>query len=520
MVRGQAVTKPRRGAAVSKTRSIAAPIGGLNAVDALAQMPETDAIVLDNWFPQPSFVEIRNGYSLWKTGFPGAVETVMGYSNAAGEKLFGISGTAVYDATLQGAIGSSVVSGLTNARWEYTNVATAGGQFLYAANAVDKPLLYDGTNWTKIDGSSSPAITGVTTTKLRNPALWKNRVWFVEDGSMRAWYLPTASVGGAAAQFDLGPIFRLGGQLHVIMTASLTDGSTFDDYIAFMSTEGEIALYRGTDPATVGLFNIVGVYRLGKPFTRRCFFKMGTDTIIICSDGMVSLTKLISIGRYDTEKTTISYKILNLVNQAVQTYKNNFGWQGIVFPLGNKVIINVPLNTNAVQTQFVMNTVSEAWCTFSNWNANTFEVLGDSLYFGGSNFIALADTGLSDNSKNITATLKTAFSYFGTDQQKFFKMVRPIVSVNGTIHAALALNTDFADQPPISYPSYIPAVGPLWDVTFWDASQWASDITIQKEWQTIYGVGFSAALYMSAATMNIVIRLQSLDYVFGVGGVL
>ncbi len=44
----------------------------------------------------------------------------------------------------------------------------------------DAPLLYNGTTWTSITGSSTPAITGVTTTTLDDVTLFKNRVWFIQ----------------------------------------------------------------------------------------------------------------------------------------------------------------------------------------------------------------------------------------------------------------------------------------------------------------------------------------------------
>jgi hypothetical protein len=519
--RGMAVKQTAsRGAAVSRTQSYPSPIGGLNAVDAIAAMPPTDALVMENWFPQPSFVSLRNGYSMHATGFPAWVESVFCYSSAAGEEIFGVSGTAVYDGTTAGPIGAAVVTGLTNARWEYVNTATAGGQFLYAANGVDKPLLYNGTAWVKVDNASTPAITGVTTTTLRNPAVWKNRVWFVQDATMKAWYLPTASVGGAAQSFDLGPIFDKGGELQAILTASLTDGSTFDNYIGFLTTNGQLAIYNGTDPATAGLFNIVGVYDIGKPVGRRCFFRMGSDCIIICADGFVSLQKLISIGKFNAEKTTISYKILNLVNAAVQNYKNNFGWQGVLHPLGNKVLVNVPQNENLLQYQFAMNTISSAWCTFTNWNFATLEVQGDVLYGGGATYIAIADSTQADNGSAINATLKTAFSYFGTDKQKFFKMVRPLLETNGTINPSLAINVDFQDMPPIGVGTYIGTLGSAWDISPWDTTPWAPGNFVQTDWKTVYGVGFSAALYIKVQSANVTVNLQALDYTFGLGGVL
>jgi hypothetical protein len=319
-------------------------------------MPPTDAIVLDNWVPQTTYCSLRNGYSSWSTGYSNWVETLMGYSNlSTTEQLFAISGGSVYNATTQGAIGAAVVSGLSNSRWESVNVAVPGGAYLYAANASDKPLLYNGTTWTAIDGVSTPAITGVTTTTLRNPAVWKSRVWFVQNNTNLAWYLPVQSVGGAAASVDLSTIFTKGGSLQSILTFSVASATSFDDYIGFLSTEGQLAVYTGTDPATPGLFYIVGLYNTGKPIGRRCWFKYGADAVIIGADGFASVTNLISVG-IQQPQGAISYKILSLVNADVAAYSANFGWEGVVHPFGNKVIINVPQNTNSRQHQYVMNT--------------------------------------------------------------------------------------------------------------------------------------------------------------------
>jgi hypothetical protein len=508
---------------VSRTTTVKAPVGGLNAMDALSDMPPGDAIILDNFFPDTTYVSLRNGYSNWKTGFPGWVETIMPYSGATGSKLFGISSTSVYDATSSGPVGGAVVTGLTNARWEYTNIATAAGQYLYAMNGVDRPLLYDNSVWRKINATSSIAITGVTTTLLRNPIVWKNRLWMIEDQTLNAWYLPTASIGGAASKFPLTAIFKEGGQLQAIMTASLTDGSTFDDYIFFLTTEGEIAMYRGTDPAVAGLFILTGIYKVGKPLGRRCWFKYGQDAIILCADGAVSLEKMISIGRTG-QNESISYKILHLITSDAQTYANNFGWQGVVHPTGNKLYINVPQSTNNVQYQYVMNTIptpeGNSWCRFVNWNAATFAIQANNLYFGGATYIALADTGQSDNGVAINGVMKTAFNYFRTDQQKFVKMVRPLIQTSGTINPSLAVNVDFQDNPPFGNGTYIATTGSAWDTSPWDTTPWASDTFIQKDWKTVYGVGFAISMYVKVSALNININVQALDYTWEPGGVL
>ena len=45
------------------TASITSPIGGWNARDSIAEMPATDSVVLNNFFPTPTDVQLRLGYS-------------------------------------------------------------------------------------------------------------------------------------------------------------------------------------------------------------------------------------------------------------------------------------------------------------------------------------------------------------------------------------------------------------------------------------------------------------------------
>src|SRR6266436_5657688 len=138
--------------------SIPAPIGGWNARDSLADMEENDAVTLINYLPQASDVMVRKGYIQSVTGMPAATESLMDYASPTTQKLFAAAGTAFYDVSTPGAVGASVVSGLTNARWQHSNISTAGGNFLLTVNGSDKLRGYDGTVW-YADGDGSHDIT-------------------------------------------------------------------------------------------------------------------------------------------------------------------------------------------------------------------------------------------------------------------------------------------------------------------------------------------------------------------------
>lgn len=435
--------------------SIPAPVGGLNALDALANMPATDAVAMTNYFPQPSSVSLRNGYTQNTTGFGAWVESLMPYTSPTAKKLFAASGTSFYDATAAGAVGGAVVTSLTNARWQSVNYTNSAHSWLYCVNGVDSPQLYNGSTWQAVTGISSPiAITGVTTSTLIDVCSFKSRLWFIQANTTLAWYLPTSAVGGAAVSFDFGNLFLLGGYLVTMVGVSISDAGGVDDYAAFISSEGEILLYRGTDPAQTSTWALVGRFNIGRPVGQRCTMRYGSDVIVICADGFYPISKALLTNRNELQDS-LSYKILNLINNDVQSYSGNFGWQPILYPTGNKVIINVPQKENSIQYQYVMNTVTSAWCKFTGWNAACFAILADKLYFGGKTYVALADTGTSDNGGTITGDCTQAFNYFGNPGvQKRFTMVRPVLQVTGSVSPAIALEVDYSSVYPNTTATY------------------------------------------------------------------
>ncbi len=126
------------------TASVAAPIGGWNARDSVAEMNPLDAVVLDNFYPTPSQIQLRKGYTQYATGITGQVDTLMQYSGGNTSKFFATAGTTIYDVSA-GGTATPVVTGQNSDRWQYVNASTAGGNFLTAVNGTDPALIYDGS---------------------------------------------------------------------------------------------------------------------------------------------------------------------------------------------------------------------------------------------------------------------------------------------------------------------------------------------------------------------------------------
>jgi hypothetical protein len=500
--------------------SLPAPVGGWNARDSLANMAPVDAVILENYFPGVSNVNLRGGYTKHATGLPDDVETLMTYSGPTTNKMFAVSDGKIYDVTSAGAVGAAVVSGLTNSRWNYTNVTTSGGNYLYAANGVDKPLLYNGTTWTAIDGVSTPAITGVTTTTLNQPTLFKNRLWFIQKDTLKAWYLPTASVGGAASQFDLSAVARLGGRLVAMASWTIDAGYGVDDNLVFVTDKGEVIVYRGTDPDSASTWAVIGNWILGAPIGDRCLLKYGGDLLVLTLDGLVPLASALQSSRLDPN-IALSDKIQGAFALAAATYQNNFGWCLLYNPKNNALIVNVPVS-DAAQEQFVMNNITKAWCKFTGWKAFHFGLLNDEPYFGAAGYVAKAwtvgSTGYTDDTSNIQGRALQAFNYFETrGVKKIFTRARPSIFSNGTPSVSVGVNVDFNIADNIAPLSFTPPVVGIWDVSLWDTGIWGSDLEIQNNWQGITGVGFCAGLQLVSTSSKLNIQWASTDVVFQLG---
>ena len=163
-----AVAKPQ----TSVTTSITAPIGGWNARDSVASMPPTDAVTLTNFYPTPTDVQLRKGYSKHSIGITGFVNSLMNYAGPNSQKLFAAAGTYIYNADTATATTSHSI---TNDKLQHVNMTTSGGHFLIACNGTDATMVYDGTSWFNIASTATAqtisSITHVTTTATLTTAI-------------------------------------------------------------------------------------------------------------------------------------------------------------------------------------------------------------------------------------------------------------------------------------------------------------------------------------------------------------
>jgi hypothetical protein len=477
-------------------------------------MAPSDAVILENWFPATTEVTLRNGYIKHSTGITGQVETLMAYSGAATDKLFAIAGGSVYDASSQGAVGAAVLTGLTNSKWGYCNIATAGGNFLSMANGVDAPRNYNGSTW------STPSITGVTATTLRDPILYAERQFFIQDNTLKVWYLPVDSIAGAANFVDVSSFMTKGGYIVAHGTWTIDAGNGVNDHYVIMTNKGQIIVYQGIDPTSATTWSMVGVWDIGAPVGRRSLYKYAGDMLIICQDGVVPLSGALQSSRVQP-RVAITDKIQYAISEAVTSYANNFGWQLMYVPTINQLWLNVPIQEGQNQQQYAMNTITGAWCNYTGWNANCMEMFNDEPYFGGDGYVAHAWYGSSDDNNNITALGLQAFNNFnGAGRLKRFTMSRPIFRTDGAPAIYAGINIDFNTDAPTASLNFTPSTFAKWDSALWDAGTWGGALSILQNWQGLNGVGYYGAPIVKTSASGIQVRWVATDIVIEGGAIL
>jgi hypothetical protein len=489
------------------SKVVPVPTDGWDAISPLASMDPKRAPILNNWIPRPGWAELREGYFPWifLNGITAPVETLMVRRATGGEQMFAAAGSVIYDASVTGAT-TSVVTGLNSARWQYVNFTPAlGTTVIQLVNGVDTLRQYNGTAW------SVPAITGLpnslTTAAITNIHAQKRRLWYVlgdgiGHGSTVAAFMPTDAITGAiAGTIDLGANWTKGGFLVAITDWTVDGGNGPQDYMVFISSRGQVSIFSGTDPTNASTFSLVGTFDMSPPISNRCATKIGSDVAIITQQGVIPLSQALPFDPSAERSVSITARIQNAMAQAAAQSMNLFGWQLISFAPQQLGILNIPQTENEIQVQYVMNALTGAWCQFTGWNANCFEVFNNTLYFGGNKGdINQCFVGSSDFGNPILADMQCAYNYFDAPGRlKRMTMVQPFITAGQTITPFISVDADFQTQTQTAGIQILSG-GATWDLAVWDSAMWFGDLVQTTSWLSADAIGHALAVHL---TLNI-----------------
>lgn len=498
---------PRR-AAASQTAQVGvvpAPTGGLNYRDPIAAMTPQDALVLTNFIPRQQGCELRKGYQTYAdpAALPGdPVEAVFSYKAPSNDddKVFIAAGGNIYDVTAGGTpVLAVTATGSTDDEWWTTQFSTAADTFLLAVSPGAGYWTYSTTSgWVQRTVTNLP-------TSVRTVAVWKRRVWFTCLEDQNVYYMDTVdAITGTATSFPMGSMLRNGGYVSSLINWTMDAGLSIDDYLVAIGTEGDVAVWEGTDPTSATTFQIKGVWYVG-PVPRHgvYFTPFGGDVMIVSELGLVPMSRLIS-GQYSQDQQIgPASKIQSVFAPLVRKLINEKYFDVFVVPSSEVLVIKMPADGGTYR-QFAMNVTTGAWCQFVGIPMRSAAVIGGQLYFGTEDgFTCKGLYGDRDGVDSVGAggnyvegDMQTSFQNFGTPAQlKKFGMVRPVFIATAAPSVKLQINTQFLLSPVGGSPFFSGDDNGIWDLSAWNAASWVGQNTYQA-WYGTAGLGYYGSMRM------------------------
>lgn len=543
-------TKPR----TAKIVTYPAPVGGWiknqNLAIPGARRPDGSSVngaaMLENWFPIATGIRMRGGSDVHsQVDTTDDIVSMFTYVNGNNEKLFAATDNGVFDVTNQSTpsfmvddLGNNLVDDLgntiiawpvapaakvvtaTGGEWSVVQFATPGGVFLRAVNGQDTPEVFDGTTW-----STSPAITVVDPTTLSNVFVYKQRLFFIQRDSLSAWYLSASSIGGAAVELPLGGVFTRGGSLLFGASWSLDGGGGLTAQCIFVTTEGECAVYQGSDPSVSTSWSLVGVYRIGKPMGPKAWIHAGGDLVIATDVGFVPLSQAVQRDYAALSPSAISYPIETAWNDAVAARSGEF-WHCEVWPSKQMVLVALPTVSGTSPQIFPANARTGAWGLFTGWDATCVQLFGDRLFFGSTlGRVVEAEATGADQGSVYTASIVPLF-----DPLKSPASLKTGMSARATllspfkVAAGLSFQADYNISLPPAPDDIVAPSGSLWGAGVWGQSQWGTSAAKKtfQEWRSIGGSGYAVAPGVQISSGSIVlpdVELVTIDMTYETGDI-
>ncbi len=514
----------------AKPKSYGAPTGGLVTNLPLAAGQQGSAIEMVNFWPTSTGIEPRGGSELVAT-IGGAVEALFQYQAGLTQVFFAADAEGIYafdTSTPYGSALSAVVTGQTSGDYCDLHIQNQGGSFLSLVNGADPMQLYDGTSWQQVTDTSSPhAITGVDTAALSYTWAYRNRQFFIQAGTMNAWYLGVNSVSGTATILPLAGVFNRGGSLLFGATWSSDSGAGMDDRCVFATDQGEFAVYAG-DPSDLNTWSLTGVYDLGEPLGKNAHMSIGGDLIVATRTGLIPISAATAKDPSQLGLTALSVKIEPDWRNAALGTGNFETWTLAKWARKNMALV-VPPAVGDVYC-WAVNLTTGAWTKFSDWNAATMAVLGDGLYYGDADGnLVICDVGGTDQGEPFECRACFAFDHLeAPGSLKVAHLIRSKWRCTQDFAGKHSIAADYKPNFPVLPAAAIPEprTSSNWDVAEWDVSYWgdggSADWSIAEKWESVSGHGEVLApqvQLISAQNSKLSCELLSLDLTYTIGAV-
>lgn len=371
---------------------------------------------------------------------------------------------------------------------------------------------------------SSFTVSGVTTSNLSHVWTFKNRLFYVQKDTLTAWYAPSGAIGGAYGDLSLAGIFKLGGSLLTGASWSLDAGDGPDDKCVFISTEGEVAIYGGTDPSDATLWSLEGRYDIGKPLGKRALMQVGGDLYVATTDGIVPISAAINKDPAQITLAAITAPIETLWEEELTRTTSDV--ELVKWTDQNILAVILP-NADRMLTA---NLQTGGWAVQSGWSATCAATYDGDLYLGRSSgrVFKANDTGQDDGA---SFTARVSWPFLDGGNPALYKTGQ-LARIAGFADAAFVFKLEMMWDNFVNFSS-APAIETIFDSTFliWGTGRWGDDRwgrTVSQprggyisQWQSVYGGGYSfapALQIVSRAMDKLSVEITRIDFIVEGGG--
>ncbi|MDE4274761.1 hypothetical protein [Phaeobacter gallaeciensis] len=371
--------------------------------------------------------------------------------------------------------------------------------------------------------ASALTITGVTTSDLSHVWLYQNRMFFVQKNSLKAWYLPSGSVGGAAQDVSLAGVFRRGGKLLFGGTWSLDSGDGMDDKCLFVSDLGEVAVYSGVDPSSASTWAFEGRYDIGKPLGKNATAQIGGDFLVATDDGIVPISAAIQRDPSALSLSAVTGPIETTWSDEARRASDDV--QLIKWTAGDLMLAVFP----QADRMLTANLQTTAWATQTGWHGTCGATYSSGVFVGRDDgFVMKLDSGGTDDGAPFTARVCFSFNDMGDPMAyKVPQLMRGAYFADDSFDAKFSVSAEYDVKFPAAPSAVASTSGALvWGSGAWGVGTWAGDVESPRmgvlgNWEAVSGGGHTLAPMVqitSGGAQKLPVELVRVDFIAESGG--
>jgi hypothetical protein len=426
------------------------------------------------------------------------------YASGNVQRMYAGQATKLFDVTINTPV--LIKSGQGSGNYCAVQFANLADDYMLVLNAAGDFVLRtgDGVTFTTLSGVAGPAGDGITNitydpTKIPPGVVqgrglvyaWKyrNRLYFIQQDSMNAWFLPIDAVGGVLQPITLGGAASRGGKLLFGATWSIDAGDGIDDKCVFVTDLGEVLIFTGSNPADAANWRQEGRYQIGAPLGMNAHMQLGGDLMIATVDGIVPLSQAINKDSGALDLAMITHPIKPLWRTEVEL-KREWAWSMKRWDEYGAAFVATPGGETPSTTHCLgVNNATGAWFVFT-YDATAFLRMRADMFFGDQRGIILqADrTGFDDARPGVidgvpqtigvpyVATLVGGWELFQSGAAQVVWHQARAVFTSGAAEPFVPQLTATVDyvvtipQPPP--PGEDPLPLDVWDEGTWDTLRW------------------------------------------------